>query len=573
MVLDEDRNLYCAGEFTSVDGITANRVAFWDGATWTALGNGLNGTVHCLAYSDGTLYAGGTFSQAGGNSAINIAKWDGTEWSSLGVGPNGTVYAAAVVGDDLYVGGQFTIVGGAGGLTANNLARWDGEEWSTVGSGTNGRVNALLSNNNTLTAGGNFTLANGIAVNRVASWNGTEWTGLGSGVNGQVFALAQSGTDLFVGGEFTQAGGLSNGKKIAKWDGTTWSALATGAPYTVYSVATNGTEVYAGMLSSVIHWTGTAWTTLGSGTNGVVRSLVLDRLSLYTGGDFSLAGGAPASYAATAIIRFEGDIRVELPEGTDLADDSTVEFENIALDSTNGRYTFTVKNYGNLVLTVTNIALTGDDDLDSFQLETGDALNPIAPDDTKSFSVTFLPTDEDEKTATLEITSDDPDTPIFRLVLVGTATDAIDMYYDAAEDAGLEEFDTLPDEIPFGDGVENLLKYAFNMDLAGPDSSTLQVDGTSGLPRISIVEKFGNPFLRYEFLRRKGSGLVYTPQKSLDLVTPFATVTGTQTVQDIDQLWERVLFDHPIDLTSEPTAFGRVDVDFPPDPAPPETTP
>src|SRR6185436_17926970 len=62
---------------------------------------------------------------AGGVSAYRIAKWDGNSWTAFGSGMNGTsarVYAIAVAtsGAELYAGGFFTT---AGGKTSPNAAR------------------------------------------------------------------------------------------------------------------------------------------------------------------------------------------------------------------------------------------------------------------------------------------------------------------------------------------------------------------------------------------------------------------------------------------------------------------
>lgn len=148
----------------------------------------------------------------------------------------------------------------------------------------------------------------------------------------------------------------------------------------------------------------------------------------------------------------------------------------------------------------------------------------------------------------------------------------------AAEDAGLSGQDAEPDAIPFNDGVPNILKYAFNMDLSGPDLSSLESgSGSSGLPVFGV----GNPApassqssigkadlslsseFKVEFIRRKGSGLTYTPKVSSTLLPgSFAEMTGTETVSPIgtDGKFERVVVRQPYDPAVTPKGFGIVEV-------------
>ena len=128
--------VYATGTFTSIGGVAANRIAKWDGASWSALGSGLNDEGKTLAVlNDGNglaLYVGGAFTEAGGVSASHIARWDGANWSVLDLGIDGSssntaVNALAVfdgpTGPALYIGGKFD---SSGGLPAANFARWDG---------------------------------------------------------------------------------------------------------------------------------------------------------------------------------------------------------------------------------------------------------------------------------------------------------------------------------------------------------------------------------------------------------------------------------------------------------------
>jgi len=104
-------DVYVGGYFTTAGGVSANRIAKWDGTSWSALGTGMNGNVEAIAISGTDIYAGGGFRTAGGVSADRIAKWNGTSWSALGTGMNSNVEAIAVSGADVYAGGYFTTAG------------------------------------------------------------------------------------------------------------------------------------------------------------------------------------------------------------------------------------------------------------------------------------------------------------------------------------------------------------------------------------------------------------------------------------------------------------------------------
>lgn len=254
---------------------------------WQALGLGFDDVVTAVVTdSQGNIVVGGDFTSSGTTSLYSPAIWDGSSWSSIGGGIAAEVSALAFDSHgNLYVGGSFS---GAGGVANTaNLAMWDGSAWHSVGGGTNGdnggnggRVNALaIDSSDRVYVGGEFstvgvsgvTPANGIAV-----WDGSAWSSaMGAGVQnsgspatpGDVYALALTAAGwLYVGGEFDTAGGSSS-ENIALFAGGTWS----------------------GIFHSVQH----------GGTNGYVSSLaVAADGSLYVGGDFTDAGGSPASRIA-----------------------------------------------------------------------------------------------------------------------------------------------------------------------------------------------------------------------------------------------------------------------------------
>jgi hypothetical protein len=343
--------LYAGGIFSIADGVPANTIAKWNGSSWSALAGGIGGLsvpeVAALAvFDDGggsALYVGGHFTTAGAVTAKNIAKWDGTSWSALGNGITGSLFStsasvrALAVFDDgggaqLYVGGAFTT---AGTIHASCIAKWDGASWSAVGSGGGGVdyiVHALSVFDDgggvALFAGGEFSLAGGNAASEVAKWNGSTWTPLGNGIgtlyDGEyiyVYALRPfddgNGQALYVGGDFRVAGAVGV-DSIAKWSAASWSRLGSGINNPVETLCAfddgpggTGPALYVGgdfttaggiAANYIAKWNGTSWSALDSGVNGSVLALAAfddgGGPALFAGGEFSRAGGIPAQSIA-----------------------------------------------------------------------------------------------------------------------------------------------------------------------------------------------------------------------------------------------------------------------------------
>ena len=314
-------DLYVSGEFTRAGGVSANRIARWNGSDWASLGtgtgNGVNSTVLALAVSGSDLYVGGYFTQAGGIVANGVARWNGSGWTSLSIsggGVDGFVSALSVSGNDLYVGGQFTQ---AGDVVANNVARWNGGSWASLGTGSGNGVDnsvyTLAVSGSDLYVGGEFAQAGGVPATRgVARWNGSSWAslGTGNGVTDTVYALTVSGSDLYVGGNFTQAGGIP-ANYVARWNGSSWTSLGNGVNSSVYTLAVFGSDLYVsgGFIQAgdapanrVARWNGSSWASLGNGSgNGVnsrVNALAVSGSDLYVGGGFTQTGGVAANYVA-----------------------------------------------------------------------------------------------------------------------------------------------------------------------------------------------------------------------------------------------------------------------------------
>ncbi|MFZ0828152.1 MAG: hypothetical protein WAO02_12075 [Verrucomicrobiia bacterium] len=180
LAYDGGNRVYVGGQFYSVASAAATNIAYYDygDSSLHALGSGIAlGKVNALAYANGQLYVGGTFTNAGGVTANRIAMWNGTSWSALGAGLIGTssaaaVNAIAVSGNNVYVTGNFT---NAGGILASNVAVWNGSSWSAMGSGTASSTSAIgycaVASNNDVYIGGAFYFAGDKPAQFIAHWN------------------------------------------------------------------------------------------------------------------------------------------------------------------------------------------------------------------------------------------------------------------------------------------------------------------------------------------------------------------------------------------------------------------
>lgn len=93
LAMDAAGNLYAAGNFTLIGGISANNIAKYNGVTWSPLGTGLTGGVvarNALFFdAQGLLTVGGTFTTAGGIVVPGrSARWNGASWVFIDVIPD-----------------------------------------------------------------------------------------------------------------------------------------------------------------------------------------------------------------------------------------------------------------------------------------------------------------------------------------------------------------------------------------------------------------------------------------------------------------------------------------------------
>jgi hypothetical protein len=263
------------------------------------------------AHPNGTIYVAGTFSTIGGVSAANIAYYDGYSWNAMGNG----VGAGTVVsmdwdgGDGVYIGGSFVAV--AGGVNRAKFAYWKNGAWATAPI-------VALTTENVLCVKTEMTQlepVNGPRVTSLRVWAGlavfpylicsdssyANITGTNNRTNNAVRAIA-FGPDgcMYLGGDFTTASSNTNtvnASRVAKFTFNTIPGVAAMAPSSevttpgatgiVRSLAFNKKGLllaagdFSGFLSStnlvtafmVASWDGNTWHALseqpGSGRKGL----------------------------------------------------------------------------------------------------------------------------------------------------------------------------------------------------------------------------------------------------------------------------------------------------------------
>ena len=128
------------------------------------------------------------------------------------------------------------------------------------------------------------------------------------------------------------------------------------------------------------------------------------------------------------------------------------------------------------------------------------------------------------------------------------------------EEAGLAGLNAAPSATPHGDGVENLLKYAFGIDGSSPYQGAAA--GQPGhLPLFTVTSDGGETMLKVEYVRRTGSSLVYTAKRSATLKEgSFVPMAGEELIGPNVGGWEQVT---RFERVEGERCFGLIEVTLP----------
>jgi Secretion system C-terminal sorting domain len=191
-------DMLVAGTFTTAGGTAANRVARYNGTTYSAMPGLPPGDIHTAIEYNGFIYVGGAFNAG----QADLAKWNGASWTL-----ESAFSSKSGETDELHIhNGVLHAAGSASGFAGISFEvhRLDGNTWNPVGQALNAKIRTLETFNGTLVCAGDFTdnfLVQDSTLLHTATLSGNTWEQLGDGLNGRVFDLLVDNEMLYAGGD------------------------------------------------------------------------------------------------------------------------------------------------------------------------------------------------------------------------------------------------------------------------------------------------------------------------------------------------------------------------------------
>ena len=249
--LPDDR-IVVGGQFTAMNGVSAENVASWNGATWSAVAGGVQGTVRGTEVApDGSLIVFGALTSAGGVAGVpaqRAARLINGVWTDMSAGATDVRDMTTTAQGDILAVGRFTsLLGLPPGTAGVGVARWDGQTWVGItGALPPDGSMQLQSVLRALPDGAPIVgwLASG-SLNSVWRWDGSAWQPVGepfafglpitARIIGWPFVYdlqVTPGGNLYITGNFRDAsapdGSLRPVNGIARLVGNSWQTVPPG---------------------------------------------------------------------------------------------------------------------------------------------------------------------------------------------------------------------------------------------------------------------------------------------------------------------------------------------------------
>lgn len=284
------------------------KVIRFDGTNWLPMAGGPLGvhtSIEALELPNGDLVVA-SFT---GTPQGLLHRFDGTQWTTLATADSGITDLALAPNGDLLVAGAFQTIGG---ITAPQLARFDGTAWHPAGSASGGSGDSIHCIHRLpggeLLLGGNQRQFAGIPAEGLVRWNGAVATPPTFGNVGGIQTVQVLGpNDYLVTGAVGALGG-SPVHGVARGDGVTWTTFGSGpgVPAPAVAVRPNGELIAAGyqfvsgnpIVAQVNRWNGTTWLPLATADGPIEAIVAMPNGDIVVGGGFATIAGVAARYLA-----------------------------------------------------------------------------------------------------------------------------------------------------------------------------------------------------------------------------------------------------------------------------------
>jgi hypothetical protein len=321
---DAAGNIYAVGNFPTMNGVTVNGVAKYNGTTWSGLGAGVANVTSDYPFAvkviGASIYIGGNMTNVGGFLCSGFAKWNGTSWSipnTAGYAIGGSVYMTNI-NNDLYIAANSSF---QGGTWQTGVFKYNGTAFTRLGNYFDSPINDITNYNNSIYIGGNFNTCGSTPINKVGKWNGTAWSNEGSGLNLEIWAVEVNSFCELAGGYNSGIPGPFDYHNIAIKNNNTWLPIGNGMNGNVNAVLVHNDTLYAGgaftqaggtIVNKVVKWNGSQWDTLQGGLIiNNINDLIFYNDTLYAGGDFT----DPLTLGGVYVMKWNGSAWVEVPNG------------------------------------------------------------------------------------------------------------------------------------------------------------------------------------------------------------------------------------------------------------------
>jgi hypothetical protein len=324
-------------------------------------------------------FGGGTFVAAGGGGTV-LSSPDGVTWTSRNSGIDQDLHGVG------FGNNTFVAVGDQGSI----LTSPDGATWALWNSGTHQSLKKVTYGNGIFVAVG----GNGIIL---TSPDGEAWTVRNSGTRGHLEGVTYGKWTFVAVGE----------EILTSPDGIEWTGMTPGANHRLFGVS-YGSGVFAAVAENGAILTssdGSEWILRDSGTHLTLYGIAHGREKFLASGEKGI------------LLQSE-----PLPSPQISVSSTSLDFGAVPVGDSSFT-NLTISNSGSANLIIRQITLGGPDTLD-FSTRDDDCTGAtLSSFQNCSVQIVFSPRFTGSKSATLSISSNDPDIPTQAVSLSGSGTD------------------------------------------------------------------------------------------------------------------------------------------------------